>query len=64
MMRHAYNVNEARKQLGGMSRAMFYGEIKKGRLRSFKVNSRRYVSDKAIGDYVVEREHENSGGGT
>lgn len=40
------------------SRAVVYREIKAGRLRSFTVGGRRYVSADAAREYVVARETE------
>lgn len=40
------------------SRAVVYREIKAGRLRSFKVGGRRYVSADAAREYVIAREIE------
>ena len=40
------------------SRATVYDEINAGRLRSFTIGRRRYVSREAIADYIREREGE------
>ena len=60
MGKHVYTVDEAREQLGGMSRAVFYEEVKRERLRTFTVGRRRYISDGALCAYVRDRERENS----
>ena len=61
MTKHAYTVDEAREQLGGMSRAVFYEEIKKDRLKTYTVGRRRYVSDDSLSAYVQARESEYQG---
>ena len=61
MTKYVYTVDEAREQLGGMSRAVFYEELKKDRLRSYTVGRRRYISDDALNAYVRARESECDG---
>ncbi len=60
MGKHVYTVDEAREQLGGMSRAVFYEEVKRERLRTFTVGRRRYISNAALRAYVRDRERENA----
>ena len=59
MVKHAYTIDEAREQLGGMSRAVFYEQLKHGRLTTYTVGRRRYVSDDALSVYVKAREGES-----
>lgn len=55
--RAAHTVLQARMRLGqGHSR--FYREVKDGRLRTFKVGRRTYISEAAIQDYIRDREAE------
>ena len=61
MTKYVYTVDEAREQLGGMSRAVFYEEIKKDRLKSYTVGRRRYISDSSLTAYVQARESECDG---
>ncbi len=42
----------------GLSRPTIYREIAAGRLRTFHVGRRHYVSDDAIREYILAREAE------
>ena len=45
----------------GLGRNSIYEEINAGRLRSFRVGRRRLVSEKAILDWIADREAEVQG---
>ncbi len=59
--RAAYSVREACQLLGGIGIPTLYEEINAGRLRTFKIQSRRLISEKAILDYIEAAEREASG---
>lgn len=58
--RAAHSINEARRLLGGIAQPTIYGLIASGKLRSFKVGRRRFVSDEAIRDYITTAERETA----
>lgn len=53
----AYTVDDAVHVLG-LSRPTIYREISAGRLRTYHVGRRRYVSAEAIREYIAAREAE------
>lgn len=57
-MKHAYSVEDARQELGGISRGKLYSEINAGRLRTFRLGRRRVISAQAIADYIAMCEDE------
>lgn len=58
--RLAFPIDEACKALA-TSRQRLYDLINEGRLRSFKEGKRRYVSRKAIEDYIAGQEGQQQG---
>jgi len=44
----------------GISHPTGYAEIHAGRLRTFKIGRRRYVTEEALDEYVAERERDSS----
>ena len=57
--RKAWSIPEARQLLGGFSHQTAYNEINSGRLKSFKVGNRRFISDEALNAYIRDREAES-----
>lgn len=55
-----FTVPHLRHALGGMSNAVFYAEVASGRLVTFRVGRRRYVSREAFVAYVRDREREQA----
>ena len=53
-----YTVKQARQQLGGMSKGVFYKEKNAGRLRTFKVGGRTYITDDALREYIGQCENQ------
>lgn len=45
-MRHLIPLNEARLQLGGISRSTFYALVKEGELSLIKIGSRSFIGQK------------------
>jgi hypothetical protein len=60
--RNVFTADEFRKQYGEISPQTFYKEIAAGRLKTFKVGRRRYVSREAAEQWRREREREAAGG--
>jgi excisionase family DNA binding protein len=56
MERLAYTVDQAREQLGGVSRSLIYGWIKSGQLGSVKVGGRRLVSAQHLQTFLEDQE--------
>jgi excisionase family DNA binding protein len=56
--RSAYSIPDVMEALN-ISRQTVYDEINAGRLRSFKIASRRLVSAHALSEYVHDREAES-----
>lgn len=59
MTKLSYTIEDAILTLN-LSRATLYREISQGRLRTFSVGRRRFVSLQAIEDYIAEREKESN----
>lgn len=57
-MRHTYTIPEAIEALR-TSRNTLYQEIAAGRLRTYAVGRRRYISAEAIREYIAAREAES-----
>lgn len=55
----AYSITEAERALG-LSHQSVYNELNAGRLRSFKIGRRRFITEEALRDYVSEREAESA----
>ncbi len=55
-----YTVKQARQQLGDMSKGVFYKEKNAGRLRTFKVGGRTYITDDALREYIERCENQLS----
>ncbi len=53
--RDAFSPAETEERLG-ISHTLLYELIGSGELRSFKVRARRFISAKAIHDFIAERE--------
>lgn len=53
----AYTIDDATHVLG-LSRPTIYREIAAGRLRTYHVGRRRYVSAEAVNEYIAAREAE------
>ena len=51
------SIQEAAKILG-LSRQSVYNELNAGRLKSYKVGKRRFISSQALSQYVRDREAE------
>lgn len=58
--RVSYSVDECAARLG-CGRDLIYSETRTGRLPSFTVGSRRFISRNALEGWVAAREHEASG---
>lgn len=58
MERQAFTIDAATEVMG-LSRPTIYREIQAGRLRTFHVGRRRYVSADAIREYIAAREAES-----
>jgi hypothetical protein len=58
--RMAYPIPEVCQKLGGIANQTCYNEINSGRLESFRVGKRRFVSQAAIDRYINAREAENA----
>ena len=58
--RAAHTITEARQLLGGIAQATIYGLIASGKLRTFKLGRRRFVSGEAIHDYIVCAERDTA----
>ena len=54
----ALTVKETCKALGDITPPTFYKEIAAGRLKTFKIGNRRFVSPDALRSYVSAREKE------
>ena len=54
----AHSIDRATERLGWKSRQTTYNEINEGRLRSYKVGRRRFVSEEACVEYIHAREAE------
>ena len=54
--RLVYPIDEARRALGGISRELIYELINSGKLRTFKIRTRRFVSKQSIIDYIQSAE--------
>lgn len=54
----AYTIDDATQVLG-LSRPTLYREISAGRLRTYHVGRRRYVSADAVREYIAAREAES-----
>ncbi|MFP5504873.1 MAG: helix-turn-helix domain-containing protein [Gammaproteobacteria bacterium] len=54
----AYTIDDATQVLG-LSRPTLYREIAAGRLRTYHVGRRRYVSADAVREYIAAREAES-----
>ena len=59
MANTANSIDSTIKKLN-QSRAKLYEEINSGRLKTFKVGRRRYISDEAIDQYIHDREAEEA----
>jgi len=57
-MDHTYTIPEAIERLR-VSRNTLYDEIAAGRLRTYRIGRRRYVSAEALQDYIRGREAES-----
>ena len=57
----AFSVPDAAK-LAGLGKSLLYEEIREGRLKTFRVGSRRLVSRDALEQYIREREQETGTG--
>ncbi len=57
MARLSHTIDDALDALR-VSRATLYREIQAGRIRTYKIGTRRYISDVALRDYVADREAE------
>jgi len=57
MSQLAHTIDDALDALR-VSRATLYREIQAGRVRTYKIGTRRYISDKALREYVADREAE------
>ena len=53
----------ASEKILGISHAKIYEEINSGRLKSYRVGTRRFISDRALQNYVQDREAEEAQGG-
>jgi excisionase family DNA binding protein len=60
-MRHLMPVDEARQQLGGISRATFYALVKEGDLSLVKIGSRSFVQAEDLDDFVRRKRYNASG---
>lgn len=58
--RAAHTIAEARQLLGGIAPATIHALIASGKLRTFKLGRRRFVSDDAIRDYIASAERETA----
>lgn len=56
-MTFTYSITEAEKALG-FSHAKMYEEINSARIKTYRVGRRRFISAKAIQDYIADREAE------
>ena len=54
----AHSIERATERLGWKSRQTTYNEINAGRLRSYTVGRRRFISEEACVEYVRAREAE------
>jgi len=54
-----YSIGEAMRALG-ICRSTIYREINSGRLRTFRIGNRRFISPEALRAYVRARERETS----
>lgn len=50
-----YTVAEACQRLK-ISRPTFYNEVRRGRLQTFCIGARRFVSERALASYISEQE--------
>ena len=57
----SHSIPGAQKRLQFGSRQTIYNEINAGRLRSYKVGRRRFISEEACVDYIRAREAETQG---
>lgn len=55
--RKAMPISEGLQRLG-ISHPTGYREIHAGRLRTFKIGRRRYITDEALDEYIKQRERE------
>lgn len=62
--RAAHSIRAARQLLGGIAQPTIYRLIASGKLRTFRVGRRRFVSDDAIRDYIAAAEREAAGDDT
>lgn len=53
--RYSHSITQAC-ELMGFSRMMVYRLINSGQLRTFKVNNRRFISDKALKEFIANCE--------
>jgi len=53
----SYSINQLMEVLH-VSRQTVYDEINSGRLKTFKIGRRRFVSDDALREYIKDREEE------
>lgn len=56
--RKAMPIREGFERLG-VSHPTGYAEIHAGRLRTFKIGRRRYVTPEALDEYIAQRERES-----
>lgn len=62
--RLAYSIPGTCEALGGVSRQFLYDLINSGRLKSFRVGARRFVSRQAILDFIADAEAASTSDGT
>ncbi|OBH59475.1 hypothetical protein A5685_03275 [Mycobacterium colombiense] len=60
-MRHLIPLNEARLQLGGISRTTFYALVKEGELSLVKIGSRSFIQAEDLDDFVRRKRYDASG---
>lgn len=60
-MRHLIPLNEARRQLGGISRSTFYALVKEGELSLVKIGSRSFIQAEDLDDFVRRKRYDASG---
>lgn len=59
MTKLSYSIEDATELLN-ISRVMIYREINAGRIKTFNVGRRRFISHRAMEEYIADREKESN----